>query len=343
MDHLLDFKAGMLGYTYPTKHWGNLSVGIIYFNYGDFEEIDKYGLVTGRNLSARDATFAVSYAYRINDRLAVGSNIKLIYSTMDRYDATAVATDLGILYRPHFIDGTSVGFTLLHSGSNFNPYHETKEQLPLAIKLGASYRFTLIPLTLHASLNYAVEEKDYLNRSPLTFSLGGEYMIFEKIAIRIGYDHRKHRDLSIPENRVLTGFSAGVGIQLENNSLDYALNDYGPLGLVHRFGVTFHFKAPGLRRETGGIEHVPMPQNLTAELAEDFITLAWKGGKNVFYNVYARYSGQAEWTKINVRPLSRHGIRIKQPETRGIYFFAVKALEKDRESEFSVPVSIVIE
>lgn len=60
--HLLDFNGCMIGFTHPMSIWGNLSIGIIIFDYGNFEQIDKYGIYTGRNFSARDMAFAASYA-----------------------------------------------------------------------------------------------------------------------------------------------------------------------------------------------------------------------------------------------------------------------------------------
>ena len=344
MDHLLDFKGGMLGYTCPTIGWGNVSLGMLYLDYGNFDEIDKYGTLTGRSFGAKDFAFAVSYAYRIDGSLAFGANLKYIYSSLGPYHAAAVATDLGILYQPPFIKGTSVGLAFLNSGHNFEPYHEIKEHLPFMLKLGISQRFASLPVSLHANLTWDIGDKDDPNASPVTFSVGSEYCMFERMTFRFGYDHGKRRDLSDISTHVFTGFAFGIGIHLEHNTLDYSINDYGPLGTVHRFGVSFHFSKIARSREDTVEEPIILnpPQNVVIISSNSFHTLSWKTEKGMSYNVYARHADQVEWTKITPKPISNDKIDLIRSKRSGRYFFVVTTVKGNNESHFSIPVSVMV-
>ena len=53
-DHLLDFQAGQLGYAFQKGQLGTIGFGLIYFDYGDFEETDLFGEETGRSFGASE-------------------------------------------------------------------------------------------------------------------------------------------------------------------------------------------------------------------------------------------------------------------------------------------------
>ncbi len=346
--HLLDFNGGMIGFTHPMSIWGNLSIGIIAFDYGNFEQIDKYGIDTGTNFSARDIAFAASYANYLNDQLAFAITAKYILSEIDQYKAAANAIDIGFLYRSTFFKGTSFGLALLNWGSNFDPYHEIKENLPLTLAGGISQKFSNVPLTFNLSFNHALGENNSSIDKSLTFSIGSEISLLENFSIRFGYDNQKNKDLSLSSHDNFAGFSFGFGLNFENNSLDYSYAHYGVMGLVHHFGFTFNFTRQTVRKilikqsPRYEMKSLNPPNDVKMNLTSNNIIITWQEEKGMAYNLYVRYSRQPEWIKINNKPLLRNMVKIKKSNFEGKYDFAVTTIKQNTESGLSKPVSIHI-
>jgi hypothetical protein len=346
--HLLDFNGGMIGFTHPMSIWGNLSIGIITFDYGNFEQIDKYGIYTGRNFSARDMAVAVSYANYLTDQFAYGITVKFILSEIDQYKAAANAIDIGFLYRSTLVKGNSIGLTLLNWGNNFDPYQEIRENLPITLAVGISQKFSDVPVTFNLSLNHALGENNYSIDKSLAFSLGSEISLLENLNIRLGYDIQKRKDLSLSSNDSFAGFSFGFGLNFENNSLDYSYNHYGALGLVHHFGFTFNFTRRSIRKIL--LKQSPMhemkslnpPEDVKMTLTSNNIIITWQYEKDMAYNLYVRNARQSEWIKLNDKPLLKDMAKLKKSYFEGKYDFAVTTIEQYTESELSKPVSIHI-
>ena len=346
--HLLDFNGGMIGFAHPMSIWGNLSIAIITFDYGNFDQIDKYGIYTGRNFSARDMAVAISYANYFTDQFAYAITVKYILSEIDQYKAAADAIDIGFLYRSTFIKGTSFGVALLNWGYNFDPYQEIKENLPVTLAVGISQKFSDVPITFNLSFNHALGENNYSIDKSLDFSLGSEISLLENLNIRLGYDNQKRKDLSLSSYNSFAGFSFGFGLNFENNSLDYSYNHYGALGLAHHFGFTFNFAKRNIRKillkgsPIHEIKSLNPPEDVKIALTSNNIIITWQYEKGMAHNLYVRDARQSEWIKINDKPLLKDTAKLKKSYFEGKYDFAVTAIQQYTESELSKPVSIHI-
>ena len=346
--HLLDFNGGMIGFTHPLSLWGNLSIGILAFDYGNFEQIDKYGIYTGRNFSARDMAIGISYANYLTDQFAYGITVKYILSEIDQYEAAANAIDIGFLYRSAFINGASFGLALLNWGYNFDPYQEIKENLPVTLAIGISEKFSDGPITFNLSLNHALGENNYPINKSLAISLGSEISLFEKLNIRLGYDIQKRKDLLLSSSDGLAGFSFGFGLNFENSSLDYSYDHCGALGLVHHFGFTFNFTKRNIRKillkqsPIKVMKSLNPPEDVKMTLTSNNIIMTWQYEKGAAYNLYARNARQSEWIKINDKPIIKDMAKLKKSYFEGRYDFAVTTIKQYTESELSKPVSLHI-
>ncbi|MBN2412807.1 fibronectin type III domain-containing protein [candidate division KSB1 bacterium] len=332
VSHLLDMQGGMLGFNLPVTPWGNLSFGIVHFDYGEFEEIDKFGIYTGRNFNAKDIAMAASYSYPVNEHFAFAVTAKYIFSELDQYRANAAAFDTGLLYRPSFLNGSALGIALLNLGNNFDPYRETKEDMPLTLSAGVSLALSGVPATLFSSFNHQFGGNN-TGDPPLTFSAGSEISILEKLYLRAGYNYQLSKNLVSSSNNNFAGFSFGFGLNLENNSLDYSFTDYGALGMVHHFGVTFNLQKPQISKIPAGhmpafaVQQLNPPKNIKTALVKDNIYIAWEAEKEAAYNIYTRHSNGVNWVRINKKPLRRNWVKLKRPEVRGSYEFAVTTLK----------------
>ena len=237
VDHLLDLQGGQLAYTRPIKY-GNLGVGLLYFNYGDFQETNSFGEETGRNFGASEFALALSLSNTLGEGFDYGLNLKYIYSSLDSYNASGLAFDGGIIYTLPNISDLQIGISLSNLGFILDDYTSTREKMPLFLRLGFSKRLEHLPLLLSASFNDMTlntgETVDILKR----FSIGGEFDISQVIKLRIGYDNGINQSVKSLGGRSFGGIAAGLGINWKAFRFDYAFSNYGDLGTQNRLGVT---------------------------------------------------------------------------------------------------------
>lgn len=238
VDHLLDFQAGQLLYGRKSARFGTVGLGLLYFNYGDFEETNSFGEPTGRDFSASEFALGLSVSNQLGEGFDYGLNAKLIYSSLDEYSASGMALDGGIIYSPEFIENFQFGVSVSNLGFIASSYTDADEKMPLYVRLGFSKKLAHLPLLFTASLNDLTlgneETFDIVKR----FSLGGEFDISEIVKFRIGYDNSINQSVKPLNGRSFGGISAGLGISWKKFRLDYAYSEFGDLGSQNRFGIT---------------------------------------------------------------------------------------------------------
>ena len=239
--YLLDINSGNASYSQKYKDLGYFGVGVRYVNYGSFEKFDEAYTNIG-TFSANDFALSIGYANKYIDNLNYGVNLKLIYSSIDEYNSLAIAGDVGLMYQiPEFM--ASFGISLLNVGVQLDPYIDTKEDLPLDLKIGFSKKLEHLPLTVSAALSDLTADKDeFLDRFK-NVTVGGEFELSENVNLRIGYNNQQRQDLKTGSTIGIGGFSAGLGVKLEDMyMLDYSFNSLGKIGSTHRINVGFNLK-----------------------------------------------------------------------------------------------------
>ncbi len=243
VDHLLDFQAGQLAYTRPLDVVGNVAVGLLYFNYGDFEETNQFGETTGRTFSASEFALATSISNHLGEGFDYGLSLKFIYSSLDSYNATGLALDAGLFYTAPYLSNTQFGFAISNLGFVLSNYtNASNDKLPLFLRFGFAKKLEHLPLLFTASLNDLTlktgDNMDFIKR----FSIGGEFDISEVVKLRVGYDNGINRSVKPLQGRSFSGVSAGLGIYWKSFRLDYAFSTYGDLGTLNRLGVSGNLK-----------------------------------------------------------------------------------------------------
>ncbi|MBN1637631.1 MAG: type IX secretion system protein PorQ [Ignavibacteriales bacterium] len=237
--HLLDINAATLSSSYNFEGIGRFALGIHYINYGTFVRADDFGNKTGE-FGAGDIAFVLGYANDIAENFSYGANIKFIYSSIDYRKSTAIATDLGLQYKfpdDHF----SIGFSILNIGTQLTTYFDTREDLPLDIKMGLSKTLEKLPVTFYFGINKLNEKKDEVLQYLKPFDIGAEIKFSEVIKLRLGYDNEKRKELKVGTTTGLAGLNIGFGVKIDKYSLDYALSSLGVIGELHRIGLSTTF------------------------------------------------------------------------------------------------------
>ncbi len=184
-------------------------------------------------------TFAVNsgyavfgYGVRINKMLAVGGSAKWLYDALPEQKGIGFCFDAGAVYR--FPAGLSVGVATQNLGPGIK-YGGERFPLPVGVRLGAGYGGVLSKtgngLRLLTDVNIPLSGKP-------DFHLGAEFALEEFLVFRCGYrlGPQDWRSLGL-----LSGLTAGLGINAGRIGLDYAFVPYGPLGVTHRFALRTGF------------------------------------------------------------------------------------------------------
>ena len=239
--YLLDINFGTVAYTQKYKDLGWFGVGIKYFDYGTFNRADENGVQSGETFGANDIMFSLGYGNFIYEKLNYGISVKYIYSGIAEYKSSAMAVDFGLLYLiPDQQIGLSFGVNNL--GAQLSSYIETKEKLPLDIRIGFSKRLEHTPVRLNVSFAKLTESREKLIQHLKSFSIGAEFIFSDNVSARLGYDNESRQDLKLGTSLGIAGFSTGLGIKFANRYVfDYALNSLGKTGSTHRVNIGYIF------------------------------------------------------------------------------------------------------
>lgn len=233
--HLLDINAGYVSYSQPYEDLGYFGAGILYTNYGTFDETDDLGNNLG-SFGATDLAVTLGYSNLLEENLHFGASVKFIYSSIASYKSTGVAGDLGILYTiPE--SRVTLGASIRNLGTQLTSYISTKEELPLDVVVGVSVMPKGLPLLLNVNFHKLNEDQGKFTDRFRAFSVGGEFTLSKVLQARVGYDNEKRRDLKIGTSTGLGGMSGGIGITVSDYKVDYSLSSLGKIGNLHRISI----------------------------------------------------------------------------------------------------------
>lgn len=195
------------------------------FYIGDIDGRDEFGRPTV-TFGAYDVVVTGSYAYSVNDRIALGGSLKYIVENIDTLTEFAFAADLGAQYelRPDLRLGGAV--TNMGSGLTFV---NDKDDLPTAVQVGGSY---VLPWRLGNGSLLAALDVRQARGDDAHVLFGGEYdyagVARAQVGYGTGYDN--------------AGISFGLGATVARFDLGYAVVPFdSDLGSTQRFALGYRF------------------------------------------------------------------------------------------------------
>lgn len=237
--HALDINSGNTSYKLPVD-WldGKFAASASFTNYGSFDYATKDG-IKGGTFSSNDLDLAFYYANIIDTNFYYGAGVKFIYSGIEKYSSTALALDLGILYK--LADNrTNIGVSLLHTGFQLSSYAGESEQLPMDLRIGFNHHLKGLPLLFNFNFHHLADDVDNFGDRFKSFSVGGEFYIGEYVDLRIGYDNQVRNVLTNNVSKGLSGFSGGLGIKTNYIDIDYGYSQYSSAVNLHRFSISLN-------------------------------------------------------------------------------------------------------
>ena len=240
---LLDINTGYACYGREIPDFGFVGAGVQYINYGSFDGKGEEGQDLG-TFGAGELAFTVGYAGDLKGGLHYGANLKYIYSSIASYSSSGMAIDGGIQYIlvPNRV---LLGASLTNLGSQFSPYVNTRESLPLDFTVGVSVYPEHLPAILQLNFHKLNESVNTFTDHLKMFSVGVELSPVSNIQLRLGYNNEQRQELQLGSSAGFAGFSAGAGISSGIYLIDYTYASYGGIGAVHRIGLTFLLSETG--------------------------------------------------------------------------------------------------
>jgi hypothetical protein len=236
--HLLDINAGYASVATEIPGLGHVGAGVVYTNYGEFKRTGEEGQDLG-TFGAGEFALTAGYGGTLSPGLLYGANVTFIYSSIGEYNSSGAAVDLGVQYDA--VPGrVRLAASILHLGTQFDPYGATNERLPLDVNIGAALTPEHLPATIMVHLHKLNEDYESVSDRFKAFSVGTEFTLSPNLFLRLGYNHERRQELKVGQSSGLAGFSIGGGIMTEMYGIDYAFNSYGTIGALHRISIAFY-------------------------------------------------------------------------------------------------------
>lgn len=259
LNFLGDINYASASYAYMfNRHVGTFHTGVQYLNYGTFIGADEEGVETGE-FKAYDFAFSIGYSYNFfRTDFYIGANVKLINSVIENYSSFGLGTDIGLMYYNEH-EPFMATLVVRNLGYQISAYDEIRENLPLQIALGFSYKLERVPIKWHFTVdnlqqwNIAVsnpsnsesdfdgnkqeENIKFFDNAIRHLTVGAEFFPESAFKIRLGYNFRRASELKLPEIRTFAGFTAGFGINFRKFSVNYAFTKYHPASNSSTFSL----------------------------------------------------------------------------------------------------------
>ncbi|SNS55052.1 hypothetical protein SAMN06295967_11266 [Belliella buryatensis] len=253
--HYLNFPGGInvatLGYNFEGFSDGIIGIGLQYFNYGDFQGFNDLGQSTGE-FNANEFALIVGYS-KSQGVFRYGTNLKLLGSVLESFQAYALVMDFGVNYH-HPEQDLVLAFNLRNIGFNIKNYIEGQNlQLPTDFRVGASYKPEYAPFRFHLSLrNLQGREVDFFIPDPFRNNeelgtvdqmfrrvvFGVEILPSEHFNLRLGYNHLIRKEFETANGAGAGGFSGGFSFMVKQFELSYSRMFYNIPGGSNVFGIT---------------------------------------------------------------------------------------------------------
>ena len=215
---------------------GAWAAGMRYLNYGNFRGYETDGSAVG-SFTAQDIIAEGTFSYDFTYRLRGGINVKMIYSSYERYSAFAMAADLGLNYYDESHD-VSLGLVLKNMGGQLKRFEDRYDRLPFDVEFGItkcfketfSFSVTAWHLTRWKLPYYVHEDGEETELSNPGFFrnffrhlvFGFDYSPSDKFYITLGYNYKTASDLAGYQRNFFSGFSIGTGFRVRAYSLGVA-------------------------------------------------------------------------------------------------------------------------
>ncbi len=203
------------GYAKPLSEGRVIAGSINYLGSGNIEgwkDADNRS-----DFTAGDMALTMGYGRKMNEKMLVGCNVRLIHQRIQDSSATGMAVDIGIL-RSTRVNGLMIGAALRNLGTKMK-FESKADSLPMEISSGIALNLPKLLCVMDVTIP---------TDNGLRINAGIGYQLTPRLNLRVGYGSNNDLD---------HGVSAGIGINAEILQFDYAYVPYGDVDNTHRVSV----------------------------------------------------------------------------------------------------------
>lgn len=265
VDYFSDINYGTVAFARNFGETGTFSAALQFIDYGQFFEMDITGQELG-NFTAGEYSFMAGWGRPLSERWAIGTNLKIIFSSLHQYNSMGLAVDVSLTYfDPDRL--IAAGLVARNAGrqiTHFNP--NQRETLPFDLVFGVSKQLPKAPLRFSLALHN-------LHRFNLTYTspllppdpnfqeqiqqqtagdrmsefadkvlrhvvLGAEFLPTRNFTIRVGYNYRRRQELKVDTRISTVGFSWGFGLKISRFQFSYGRSAYHLAGAPNHITVS---------------------------------------------------------------------------------------------------------
>lgn len=256
VDYFTDINYGFAQYSRTFNKAGSFVGTMQYIDYGQFREADAAGVQYGY-FHAGEYALNIGWGRKLTPRWAIGSNFKLIYSSLESYNSFGMAVDIAGSYfsKDELFDASvifrNIGYQVIayRSGNH--------EPLPFEIQAGVSKKFKHIPFRIIGLVTH-LEKWDVRYDNPVNpaggidpitgeankisgvdqfadnlmrhIIVGGEITIAKVLSLQGSYNYQRRQEMKIEEKPGMVGFSWGIGLHIKQFHFSYARSAYHLVG-----------------------------------------------------------------------------------------------------------------
>jgi hypothetical protein len=270
-----DLNFWYLAYAHNLKKYGMAAISMQTYNYGSFVGYDELGQKT-TNFKANDNCINLNYSKPLADSMFnIGVALKTIISQYDIYHSFGNAIDFGITY--HNKKNVVISLQAKNIGYIWKSYSRSsgREDLPQTVQLGISKKIAKAPFRLFmvydqllkwnlsyispidttgksSSLNTGETKKDSTSFQKFRVKAGNfgdnfmrhvivgtEIVVTKNFNLRIAYNYRRQKEMTLPERRGINGLSFGFGLRVKRFGFSYSFSKMAFPGNSHILGLTF--------------------------------------------------------------------------------------------------------
>ena len=197
-----------------------------------------------------NGAFTLGYGTTLFQYYHVGAALKGFGENLGTDWLYGGAADIGILARP--MPDLGFGATARNLGVAWS---QGTEKLPVEVGFGATYSLPFLNATADVALPM---DNEFAVRA------GVEFLPIKELALRLGY---RSGPADVSELGFWGGLTTGIGVNVGDFSLDYALSPYGKLGYAHRITLSARAERRGFGSVVVSVVDAQTMQPLWADVA----------------------------------------------------------------------------
>lgn len=231
-----DVGNALFSYAHGSDRLGQLIIGIQHTSYGSFQGYDPSGVET-LEYDAGETAIVVGRTHRAG-HFRLGASFRVILSNIAGYRATAVALDLGGVFK-HPTEELSVGLVMKNLGLVLSDYRDgSSTSLPFDVQVGVTFKpehmplrfsftgFDLLTSGLLPSQALSGEGRSSLSKIFAHVNAGAEILLHKNVNVLVGYNYLLHETLKADTGGGGGGFSFGFSLLVKPVEVVFSRNSY---------------------------------------------------------------------------------------------------------------------